>query len=96
MDVNLLVTLINVFIGGIVSGVVVAMFNFYLTRRRTQAEIREMEARTELTLLEIANLKSQLNDVKTRVVDRLKVTDSRSIVLREEERTLPGVTRERI
>jgi hypothetical protein len=95
MDANLLVSLINVVIGGIVSGLIVTMFNFYLSRRRTEAEIRDMEARTELTELEIENLKAQLQEVRTRVVDRLRVDDNRTIVLKEEERTLPGVTRER-
>ena len=44
METNILNTLIDTLFSGIVSGIIVAFVTNYMNRRKTEAEIREMEA----------------------------------------------------
>ena len=98
MDTNILNTLIDTLFSGIVSGIIVAFFSYYLNRRKTETEICEMEAHTEKTRLEIEQLQAQMQDMRTqiRIIDRFKLDDNRSIVFKEEERTIHEVSGERI
>src|SRR5487761_1993161 len=97
METSILGTLIDTLFSGIISGIIVAVVTHYLTRRKTDAEIRSLEAGTEKTRLEIGQLRAQVQDVQTqfRIIDRLKLDDNHSIVLKEEERTLAEVMHER-
>jgi cell division protein FtsL len=97
METNILNTLIDTLFSGIVSGIIVAFVTNYMNRRKTETEIRQMEAHTEKTRLEIEQLRAQVQDVRTRIriIDRLKLDDNRSLVLKEEERTIQEVTGER-
>ena len=94
MESSLLNILIDTLFSGIVSGIIVAFFTNYLNRRKTETEVREMEAHTEKMRLEIEQLKAQVQDVRTqiRIIDRFKLDDNRSIVMKEEERTLQEVS----
>jgi phosphate/sulfate permease len=82
--------IITAVIGGLMSGVFVALLNHLLTRRRNEAEIMEMEANTEKTRLEIDQLKSDIDEVRTRVrvIDRLRLDSKSSVVLKEEQNVL--------
>ena len=97
METSILGTLIDTLFSGIVSGILVAIVTHYLTRRKSEAEIRALEAGTEKTRLEIDQLRAQVQDVQTRIriIDRLKLDDNHSIVLKEEERILAEVMHER-
>jgi hypothetical protein len=87
--------IITAVIGGLMSGVFVAILNHLLTRHRNEVEIRQMEADTEKTRLEIERLKSDIDEVRTRVriIDRLRLDNNSSVVLKEEQNVL-GVRRD--
>jgi len=97
METSILNTLIDTLFSGIISGVIVAFVTYSLNRRKTEIEIRQMEAHTEKTRLEIEQLRAQVQDVRTRIriIDRFKIDDNKSIVMKEEEQTFKEVTGER-
>jgi phosphate/sulfate permease len=88
--------IITAVIGGLMSGVFVAILNHILTHRRNEVEIQQMEANTEKTRLEIEQLKSDIDEVRTRVrvIDRLRLDNNSSVVLKEEQNVL-GVCRDK-
>ena len=96
MENDITGALITALVGGLLSGVLVALLNHLLTRRRNEAEIEQMEATTEKTRLEISQLRSEMDEVRTkvRVIDRLRLDDNSSVVLKEEQNIL-GVRREK-
>ncbi len=93
METSILSTMIDALFSGVVSGVLVAIVTNLLMRRRTNAEIHNLEALTEKTQLEIQQLRAQMQDVETRIriIDRFRLDDNHFIVLKEEERTLDEV-----
>jgi hypothetical protein len=88
--------IITAVIGGLMSGVFVTILNHILTRRRSEVEIQQMEVNTEKTRLEIEQLKSDIDEVRTRVrvIDRLRIDNNSSVVLKEEQNVL-GVRRDK-
>lgn len=49
-------TILSTLLSGLLSGIVVALLNYLLTRKKTQAEIKKMEAETEKIRIEISKL----------------------------------------
>jgi hypothetical protein len=96
MDSNIESALITALIGGLLSGLLVALLSHFLTRRKTEAEIRQMEANTEKTWLQIERLRSEMDEVQTKVkvIDRLRLGNNGFVVLKEEQKVL-GVRREK-
>jgi hypothetical protein len=48
-------SILTALLSGLVSGIVVALLNYFLTRKKTEAEIRKLEAETEKIRIEINN-----------------------------------------
>ena len=78
---------VSALITSIIGGIVVALVNYLLTRRKTNAEIRQIELNNEKTRLEIQQLKSELQKVYKRLVDTLEL-GSKKISMVEETHTL--------
>ncbi len=96
MDSNIESALIIALVGGLLSGLLVAVLSHLLTRRKTEAEIRQMEAYTEKTQLQIERMRTDSDDIpmESRVIDRLRLGNNSSMVLREEHKVL-GVRSEK-
>ena len=92
MEKEITPTLISTLGGGLLSGVLILLLTHLLTRRKTDAEIREIDANTQKTMLEVSEMKTQSEDVgvRTRTIDRLKLAHNKTLILKEEERTIRG------
>lgn len=66
------ITVISSLVSGVLGGVVVALVNHFLTRRKTEAEIKKLEAEAEKIKAETNNLSAtvqyQLSSTKERVI----------------------------
>ena len=77
---------------GFVGAAIVMFFSYLAGRRKHDAEVANLEARTRKTNMEIDELGKNTNliDLRQREVGRVKAGNKKTIVLREEERKLRG------
>ena len=90
MEKELTTTLISTLGGGLLSGVFILLLTHLITRRKTEAEIRQMDASTMKTMLEVNEMRMQAVDVRTRTIDRMKLDRHKTMIFKEEERTIRG------
>ncbi len=60
MEANTSASILSVVLSGLTSGIVVAVLNYFLTRRKTHAEIRKLESEAEKIRLESEKLRKEL------------------------------------
>jgi hypothetical protein len=84
--------LVTLFGTGFLGMLVIGAFTALAGRRKHDAEVANLEARTRKTNMEIDELSknTKLVDLKQREVGRVKAGNKKTIVLREEERKLRG------
>ena len=90
MEKELTTTLISTLGGGLLSGVFILLLTHLLTRRKTEAEIRQIDASTMKTMMEMNEMRMQAVDVRTRTIDRMKLDRHKTMIFKEEERTIRG------
>lgn len=66
-------------LSGVVGGVIVAVVNYYLFKRKTIAEVSKIEAETEKTRAETKKLLSEFEDISATVGYKLNDSDERII-----------------
>jgi hypothetical protein len=74
-----LLNLIASLLSGVVGGVIVAVVNYYLTKRKTMAEVSKIEAETEKTRAETQKLLSEVEDISATVGYKLNSSGERII-----------------
>jgi surface antigen len=91
METEISTALISTLGGGILSGVLVLLLSHRLTRHKTDAEIRALEANTQKTMLEMSQMRNQAVDERqTRVIGRMRLDNNHTLLFKEEKRTIRG------
>lgn len=87
MDIN-----IAPFISGIISGIVVAVLNYYFSRKKTAKEVEKLSLENKKLELEIGKIQNEIHNLNSRIIASVNTQAGNAINLEEETLILPEAT----